>query len=308
MKFPPHRIRLLLAALLLAGFNPFFPPLYVLSPRSLGMGGAVSAETDKAEAFWVNPAAAAFVRPEMTQSHSTRHFPGKKRNLDQLDDDAVALVYPVGGYVGALAFSVEGEFGYDYSERNDEAFPPENYRGREVMRGGAWRLAFAGIGWSEREFRYVSQEAGRTTSYSGTSSAKGRVWRWFPWLATAWAREQENAEGLEWKHLTRTRTGNSLKVFPWLTVAWDDENRVFTMPAGGQTVKNERYFGWEARVLPFLTVRKGEFNGHPTVGVSAAGPTTSLDYAEAKGILPEIVGRPLPYYRDVHIHGYTLYR
>ncbi|MGH8103724.1 MAG: hypothetical protein ACREJQ_04300, partial [bacterium] len=290
-------------------FNPYFPPYFVLSPKGLGRGGAVSTAFDNPEAFFVNPATAAFARPGLSQSHSTRHFPGPKRNLDQLDADAVTLTFPGGPFALALAFTVEGELGYDYRVRNDERFPQEQYQGKEVVRGSARRLAFFGTGASVRTFHYLFNASGfKPVSISGEGHSSGILFQWFPWLSTAAATENATTDGLPWDHMTRERKGWSLRLFPWLLVAGDREVRMFNSLGLAHSVRSDSFTGWEARLLPFMTLRNGNFAGHPTVGFSVGGATTSIDYAEVIGLLPDIVRAPLPNFKDVHIHGYTLYR
>ena len=116
------------------------PPQYAqLSARSLGLGTAMTAVSGDEQCLFYNPAGLANIRRfRLGQSHSIRHFPGPTRNLDQLDADPVAIIFPL-RFAGVFAagFVIQGELGYDYLTRNEDIYPHRRLWGTERYDGFA---------------------------------------------------------------------------------------------------------------------------------------------------------------------------
>lgn len=116
---PPCMRRCPLAA---AGLDPVdrISLLTKTAPRPAGMGGAFTAVPGDPMGLWWNPSAAMFSqRLAVSGSHSLRHFPGERRNLDQFDADLMGATIPLAGdHMLGLAMNVPGEWGVDYADTN----------------------------------------------------------------------------------------------------------------------------------------------------------------------------------------------
>ena len=133
-------IFLLCAPKVFGGYNKKSLDWPRLNARALGMGGAFCALADDESAIFHNPAGLGKLkRFRFGTSHSMRHFPpgnlGAKENLDQLDCDPTVIVYPTRLGTYAAGFTLQGELGYSYFDRNQDVFPKERLWGWERFDG-----------------------------------------------------------------------------------------------------------------------------------------------------------------------------
>ncbi len=304
------------------GYNFYFPPYTYLSTKNAGTGGVFSPLTGNPEVIFENPASIACVRRRFSYSHSMRHFPGKIRNLDQLDADSVALVSHFTFLSLGLGFTVAGELGYDYLVRNDVVFPEEKIEGREEVRalsmGGCWLAS----GRSERHFHYRIRKPNYSIKETdGITSTVGKVFHPLPWLSFSRSAERGIGNPLKFFSVkastrpdggvstpglqTRQRQNWSIKLFPWWLWSSARERRDYVLSGFPIQSMEEVFLGSEIKIFG-ITLRVGKWNGHPTTGFSLPWGWGSLDYAEVKDVLSDITDTPLPYFRDVHMGGFTL--
>jgi len=270
------------------------------------MGGVFSPLARQPEVVFENPAAIACAGRRFSYSHSIRHFPGKIRNLDQLDADSVALISRFGFLSLGLGFTVAGELGYDYLTRNDFVFPEEKVEGREEVQSLAVGACWLAFGRSKRQFQYrIHQPTSPLQERRGISSITGKIFHILPWLSFSYSEEKASEQELKPAFLRRVRVNWSIKPFPWWLWSNAREQRIYSL-SGTQFIKlAEKFYGSEIRIFG-VVLRNGNWNRHPTTGFSLPWGQGSLDYAEVKDILSDITGTPLPYFRDVHIGGFTL--
>jgi hypothetical protein len=119
------------------------------------------------------------------------------------------------------------------------------------------------------------------------------------------------------QRLRLTRRGYAFQPCGWLTFAGDTVNETHrfvgengSLPAGLDDSEAKRLFSGVELTLGGLGVlRRGDFDGHPTTGLSinllGASGGLMLNYAEVDGLLPELVGAGAGF-ESVHVYGFDL--
>jgi hypothetical protein len=317
--------------------NMYQDMFVTLSARSLGMGGACAAVPSPASVF-SNPACLAGLRQlTLMWNHSARHFPGSSEGggseWDQLDGDTEVVVLPLPLSTFAHGFTFSGEMGYDYSGHPADGrlgYPREHYWGGESY--DAWAVhtglpCAAGIALRQHysQFTPAPEDANSAAWLRLGEGTQWGVWARvlpgldygrsdlkldydyiiFPKAGTG----QTTPANMPAK-LKHRRTGYALHPTAWLTLASDqvDDTYVFHDDAGlgsvhqGTQSARRTYFGAELQIGPWLKLRQGSYDGKPTCGLSLNAGGIWLNYAEAQGLLPSIVGSG-DSFKDVHIYG-----
>ena len=297
------------------GLSPTAPDFTMLSVRALGMGGAFTGLADDEQAVFYNPAGLAFQdSPRFGTSHSARHFPGETKNLDQLDADPTALVFPLGipGGTMGYGFTILDEQGYDYLERNDEEYPQERLWGRSERNVYARSLGpFAfGLGRTSSHHRFSAPEAGEEWARWGEGPVLSTLARLFPWYSwgMSWQKEaftrfnagtlDESASDRKLSSLTTTRTGECTLIPGGMRYLRDVETRRFKFreAEGGKNIVKERrvFKGVEIPLGGNGAVRFGSYDGHATWGFTLDMAIWRFHWAKVDNLLPEIVGEGYP--------------
>ncbi len=309
-----------LIGLLLTSSDSQSPPQYSqLSARTLGLGTAMTAVSGDEQCLFFNPAGLANIRRfRIGQSHSLRHFPGEKINLDQLDADPVALIYPLkfAGVFGA-GFVLQGELGYDYLIRNDTDFPQRRLWGTERYDAYAGYITpWTKFGMYHRSNIFhgksADDEIDLTAEKQGEGGCFGIIQTILPGLDYGYCSEKMDSDYLDGKGETvkRIRTGWSIKPLPWIHYATDKENiKIKTRHGEVTNISTEKRKNWgiEIAVTPWTIVRWGRINGKPTSGLSLGCRQFMLHYGEAKNMMPWIVGDDYPdKFKDIHLASYSI--
>ena len=268
---------------------------------------------------------------------------GGMREWDQLDGDTEAVVVPlmVGTYAHGFTFS--GELGYDYRGHPADGrlgYPRERYWGTEdydaFATSGGLPVA-VGIGLRRSLGRFTPDPADpRRLAWlrHGEGEQWGvlaRVWPGldygvselklnYDWTVFDNASGERGFPEFASKHITH-REGWALYPTGWLTLTRDvvDENHIYDKQLGtgvGQPVglgpihmgnqeRQTQHSGAELCLGSLLKLRRGDYDGQPTVGVAFNLGGLWLNYAEAEGLLPLIVDGGSGF-EDVHIYGAEL--
>lgn len=286
------------------------------APRAAGMGGAFTAvPNDPIGMFW-NPAAALRMdRLAISGTHSLRHFPGAKKNLDQMDSDMVGVVVPLtGDQVAGAAFNMPGEWGVDHMDTNDVLKNKQRVRGRER------RIAFSDLlnGANETTAGYVDSNWYRDDAAPGGPARKFQSGGGFSFFY-----EDDNgmmyginARGLlnliKGREKEPSKKSASAKIT--LGVAYRPDRLADTLAAAdlelaiGEKTEARWFAGVERsfdREKYFL--RAGSMNGMLSYGAGARAGSLRMDYAVVKNFLPKITGeKNVLDFQDAHFASYTL--
>ncbi|MFN4183098.1 MAG: hypothetical protein ACK4G3_07855, partial [bacterium] len=281
-----------------------FPSYTLLMPSNLGCSAIVVAEGWEPSSVYLNPAnISAFYRFSLSQSHSLRHFPMNSGEVDQLDADAVAFVVPAGWLGLFFGFSIAGEWGYDYRDLPYFWAGKEQLTGREGSVGWGWNIGFirAGYLWKKLRFRLIRK---RTAEEILNVAEKrwGVQWRVFPWLIFGWS-SAERGPSEYWKSIRNSTFSIVVRILPWYSWGqeWNRFHYYFPRASLKFTRKNLVH-QWNIR--PFWICRKKLESR--AIGLGITLPFISLSYAEGKDLMPFLTGMEFPFFRDVHIGGYTI--
>lgn len=107
------------------------------------------------------------------------------------------------------------------------------------------------------------------------------------------------------------REGIAIHPCGWLTLANDSvnesyrfrDNKFLGLLHQGDSVRATVHRGGELALGNGIKLRWGNSDGKPTSGLALAIGTLWLNYAEAQGLLPDIVGSGESF-KDVHIYGF----
>ena len=296
------------------------PPQYPqLSARTIGLGSAMTAVSGDEQCIFFNPAGLANIRRfRIGQSHSLRHFPGEKINLDQLDDDPTALIYPLrfAGVFGA-GFVLQGELGYDYLTRNDPDFPQRRLWGTERYDAYAAKITpFTKFGMYHRSRLYHQIDNPFDTQQSvvmqGEGFCGGIIQTILPGFDYGYCVEKLDDDFLNGLGVStqRTRSGWAIRPLPWILYATDKEKITQkTLFEGRREITTEKRKNWglELAITPLTIVRWGQINGRKTVGFTLGFGRFKLNYGEAKDMMPWIVGDDYPdKFKDIHLASYSV--
>lgn len=234
----------------------------------------------------------------ITHTHSLRHFPGKKKNLDHLDADPISIQIPLnkGNSLLGATFSLSGELGYDHRNTNGVLKKKHWLRGkaREIFYAGiANKVATAtSLGWNNT---WMQEGDGPTQTQRAilpgahmTSMGSGR-WRWSFSL-----RRREPVEGKvkgAWLWSLGAAYGGKHKILGVVSIL-------------GQNLKVRRgAIGAEKSVGKHLKLRAGHGEGW-TYGWGVRLGEFLLDYAVMKHVMPSLTTQPFPKMKDAHLYTY----
>lgn len=320
--------------------------LYIrLSARPLAMGGAAAAVPDASSVF-SNPAGLAALRNvRLLYNHSARHFPGSieggASEWDQLDGDTEAITVPLALGTFAHGFTFSGEMGYDYTGHPAgglSGYPREGLWGGEeydALALGAGLPCAVGVALRRNWARFTpAPEDLRAPPWfrSGEGTQWGLLAR--VWPGVEYGRSElkldddyvvldappAGASARAWptlgSRLKSRRQGWAVHPCGWLVLAADgvqeiyrnDDTRYLGVLHQGDAERASVHRGAELSLGHAARLRWGDNDGQPTLGLSLSLGTLWLNYTEAKGLLPQIVGAGESY-KDVHIYGFdwTLY-
>lgn len=269
---------------------------------------------------------------------------GGMQEWDQLDGDTEAIVVPLVLGTYAHGFTFSGEMGYDYLGHPADGsllYPREHYWGSEDYDALATSFGLplsAGIAMRRSLGRFTPAEddpAGVAWLRHGEGTQWGILARVWPGLDyglsklelnydwTVLIEPEESERGFPSfgsKHLTG-RSGWALHPVGWLTLVSDDvtERHIFdkhtdlgigeTVGLGRIHMGNEEIMrlhrGGEVSLGSLGRLRWGDYDGHPTWGAAFNLGGLWLNYTEAEGLLPEIVGSGRDF-ENVHIYGAEL--
>lgn len=322
--------------------NIYHDLFVTLSARPLAMGGAAAAVPDPSSVF-SNPAGLAALRNlRLLYNHSTRHFPGSReggqREWDQLDGDTEAVVVPLALGTYAHGFTLADEMGYDYTTHpvgNLCGYPNEGMWGTEeydALALGPGLPAAVGIALRRNSARFTPAPEDTATppwfrTGEGTQwGVLARVWPGVEYglselkLDYDWVILAAPAAGAGADKRALTKMGSRLKskregiaIHPcgWLVFAFDsvretyriDDQQFLGVLHQGDAERAGSHRGAELSLGNAAKLRWGDNDGQPTLGLSFALGTLWLNYTEAKGLLPQIVGAG-DSFKDVHIYGF----
>jgi hypothetical protein len=122
---------------------------------------------------------------------------------------------------------------------------------------------------------------------------------------------QKSAPPLSSSRIKTRRTGVAFHPTGWLTLATDDvkESYIFRDPPAGYGANHtgdkdikRSHVGGELSLGNLVVWRWGLYDGRPTVGASLNIAGVTVNYAECKDLLPEIIGTG-ERWKDVHIYS-----
>jgi len=288
------------------------------APRPAGMGGAFTAVPGDPIGMMWNPSAAMRLdRFAVSGNHSLRHFPGPRKNLDQMDSDTMALLIPIqSDTVFGAGFTVPGEWGVDYMDTNGVLPEKERFRGRERrialadLRQGVRHTVsgYADSNWYRRD--HPAPETGPVRRFQTGAGFS------FYYETDNGMMYGFNVRGLV--DLIRKKPGAADRepnVKVTLGAAYREDDLADTLAAVDVELhwKDDdfaaRWFGGAERSFDkeryFL--RMGNMDGSPTYGAGARFGSLRLDYALIKNFLPKITGRDdVTLFQDAHTVSYTL--
>jgi hypothetical protein len=320
-------------------YNVYQDAWITLSARPLGMGGAFAAMSDAASVFY-NPAGLARQRQLMLLfNHSARHFPGvedkarHQHRADQLDADTEAFVVPLPFCTYAHGFTFSGEYGFDYRPLpadGSAGYPRENVWGNEDYHTLAfdWGLPVAAGISLRRQFMRLTPDPADTSTPPWLRLGQGTQWGYLAHLApgldyghselkldydwTLLAPSNKPGEGFAEmsSRLKTSRSGWALHPTAWLAFTQDAVRHDWRYPpdAGlgtlhrGEEHIDEIHTGGELQLGQLAKLRWGDDNGSATSGLAFNLGGLWLNYAEAKGLLPQLMGCGESF-TDVHVYG-----
>jgi hypothetical protein len=322
-------------------FNVYQDFFVTLSARPLAMGGAAAAQAGPESVFY-NPAGLAPLRVfRLLYNHSARHFPGStegsRREWDQLDGDTEAIVVPLPLSTYAHGFILSGEMGYDYSGHPADGrlgYPREHYSGTESYDALAANFGLpcsAGIALRRHVGCFTpapgadsppwirlgegTQWGLLTRVWPGVDYGLSRLRMDYDWTVldpAASAAHKGALPGFS-SRLSLSRSGLAFHPAAWLTLTRDstredykirDQNYLGLIHSGSGT-RCRDFAGGELALGALAKLRWGDYDGYPTSGLAFNLGGMWLNYAEVKGLLPEIVGSGMGF-EDVHIYGFDL--
>ncbi len=255
-----------------------------LNATALGMGGAVVAKADDESAIFHNPAGLGKLkRFGFGTSHSMRHFPpgdlGSKGNLDQLDCDPTVIVYPTRFGTYAAGFTLQGELGYDYLERNSDEFPRERLWGWERYDGyGVEVSPWTYLGFAHRTNEYdfndgTDGDDAVTWRNRGEGGSVGVIQSIIRGVDVGYVHHRLDYDYDDGRSGRTKRNVVGLDVRPvaWLDLCWQRE-RVLYKWIDGKAVEVTSPVnlssGGEVRLGSLFKYRWGSMKGHRTWGYS----------------------------------------
>ncbi|MCB1218515.1 hypothetical protein KDL44_14110 [bacterium] len=266
---------------------------------------------------------------------------GGQSEWDQLDGDSQALVIglPVGTYAHGFTFS--GEMGYDFRGHPQDGalgYPREQYWGTQSvdafatsaalpLRGGiALRREFSRFTPAEDDdygIAWLRLGEGQQTGimarvWPGLDYGRSELKMDYDWTLLE-ADGSRNAYAEFTSRLKQQRSGWALHPTAWLCLASDEvqENYILENDKGqtldklpglgvihtGNAKRRRLLNGIELQIGNGLALRRGSFDGRPTLGMSLQLPFLRGNYAEVEDLLPEIVGSGQSF-KDIHIYGF----
>lgn len=326
-----------------SALNLYHDLFVTLSARPLAMGGAAAAVPDPSSVFSNPAGLAALRSLRLLYNHSTRHFPGSreggKHEWDQLDGDTEAVVVPLPLATYAHGFTLADEMGYDFTTHPPGklcGYPREGLWGNEeydALALGSGLPAAVGIALRRNSARFTPAPEDTTTPpwfRTGEGMQWGvlaRVWPgveyglselkldydWVILAAPDAAKADANKRALPTMNsrLKAKREGIAIHPCGWLVLATDsvreayriDEQQFLGVLHQGDAERASSHRGAELSLGNAAKLRWGDNDGQPTLGLSFALGTLWLNYTEAKGLLPQIVGAG-DSFKDVHIYGF----
>ncbi len=286
------------------GYPQLLPSYTFLMPSNLACPGIASSDGFEPSSVYENPANMVnFPRISISQSHSLRHFPLKDREVDQLDADAVALIIPFGSFAVFRGFSIAGEWGYDYRNLPYIWVPKEQLDGRQESWGWGWRFAWLRKGFVRQKFRFhIRQEGATEEIVTAKEFSRGNQVIILPWLRLGWA-STTTSPSQNWQARKVSFFSITIRVLPYLWFSRQWQERMLQI---GKVPLRTLRKHWSYRInIPMLWICRG-YHGTPVVGFGFPHPFLSVSYAEGKNLLSYLTGISFPFFRDVHMGGYTL--
>ncbi len=271
---------LLCAHSALGGYKDDSPDWPRLNARALGMGNAFAALADDESAIFHNPAGLGKLhRMRIGSSHSLRHFPGPVENLDQFDCDPTVIVYPTRFGTYGAGFTLQGELGYDYMQRNSDIFPRERLWGWERFDGyGIGITPWTYFGFAHRTNEYDFNDGSREWHESswrnrGEGGSVGVIQTIIPGVDYGYSHHRLDYDIDDGRSGRTNRDIHGIDISPsaWLDLCYQVENvnRKKREPTGThvetQRVKSS---GGELNLGDVFRLRWGNFDGHRTWGYS----------------------------------------
>jgi|GEM_PF-1922188 len=314
-------------------FNDFV----YLTTDGIAQAATLSTLPESPSALYFNPAALPRIwTPVLMHNHSARHFPRQEGDpeMDQLDCDMESVIIPLPVGTFGYGFSLQDEFGYDYSNHPPGRFdyPQERLGGSETVAAYAVGSYPLRLGASyHRLFRTYFPPSMRRIYPGGPREAipyagwlrSGESQRLgalagLPWLRFAVVKDALDLRKVELPagrqmaaRRKESRSGWRFVPFGWLELA-SEERRLTSFPFSGAARQGEaaksrcRSACLTLRPLGFLELTFGRWNEKPTVGVKLTLPGFGLRYAEVKDFLQEIVGKSGQVLRDLHFYGISV--
>jgi hypothetical protein len=273
--------------------------------------------------------------------HFPGSLEGGVSEWDQLDGDSQSLVIglPIGTYAHGFTFS--GEMGYDFRGHPADVslgYPREQLWGTQSVDAFATSAILpvrAGMALRREFSRFTPADddaLGVPWLRLGEGRHTGIMARLWPGLDYGrselkmdydWTLLQTDPERKAFTELTsrlkQQREGFALHPVAWLCFARDEVRETYILDdrkehtdkplagLGSFHLGNRsltRYLsGMELNIGNGLALRRGSFDGRPTVGLSLQLPFLRANYGEVKNLLPEIVGAGSGF-EDVHIYGF----
>ena len=305
--------------------------LYKTAPRPAGMGGAFTAVEGDPIGMWWNPAAAMHgQRLAISGTHSLRHFPGPRGNLDQFDADLMGVTIPLASrHMLGIAMTVPGEWGVDYTDTNDTLHACK-CKGHEAgtgptprpprCRGRERRVALGNIHTAHDRRGLSAVDLG--ANWYRTHGQGDRIWREFQHGA-GFSFFYETSNGVRMGATVRTKRrrmpeqDNQIKMFYDVTLglAYKADPQADTLAAVDfewlidenlDSSQWRYYLGVERKYRDKAFARTGVMHNNFTYGLGARSAHLRLDYAVVRDILPDVAAEDPGRFRDGHFLSYTL--
>lgn len=290
-----------------------------LNVRALGMGGAFVALADDESAIYHNPAGLGKLhRFRIGTSHSMRHFRGPTENLDQLDCDPTVIVYPTRLGTYARGFTLQGELGYDYLERNSDIYPRERLWGWESYEGyGVCLTPWTYFGFTHRTNEYDFNDGTgewheAAWRSKGEGGSVGVIQTIFPGIDYGFTQHQLDYDYDDGRsgRTKRSVSGINLSPVAWLDLVWQKEKVKYKWrdPEDNVEVDEDtiRSSGGEVRIGRLFRYRWGNLDGHKTSGYSWKVLWYEYHRAYVEDMLPLMVDGYPDEFTDYKCKGFTV--
>ncbi len=233
-----------------------------------------------------------------SHTHSLRHFPHGKKNLDQLDADPMSVMIPLnkGNSMVGGTFSLSGELGLDHRDSNGLLKKKHWLRGkaREVFYAAvAGKLASAetltwASAWEQWQDGTVKTQRVIMPGAQVMGLGSSR-WRWSFGLKRAVPVEGEVKAHWLWN----------------LGAAYQGKHGILgVLSLLGRDLSTRRLGGGvEKSAGPHLRLRAGYGEG-PTYGWGLKLGDFLVDYAVMKNVMPSLSAQPFPRFKDAHLLTY----